>query len=156
MTSDSRARLIGLLGAAAAATLALAALLPSKWVLRTGLGWQDDHFFAYFVTTTILCIASRRPYVVTAFFIVLSALLEALQGLTPDRIPDFTTVFWGTAGVVSAATLVTQLIRARRSWLARRRSRSSGAIVGGPHPGAGRQACVSSALVGGMSGRIFQ
>jgi hypothetical protein len=38
-----------------------------------------------------------------------------LQGLTPDRFPDLTAALAGAAGVISAATLVMLLVRARRS-----------------------------------------
>jgi hypothetical protein len=34
-----------------------------------------------------------------------AALLEALQGFTPDRVPDLPTAFSGAAGVLSAALL---------------------------------------------------
>ena len=60
----------------------------------------------YFATTTILCIASRTPFVVAVSLIVCSVFLEALQGLTPDRFPDFIAALAGMAGVISAATLV--------------------------------------------------
>ena len=62
MTFDSKARLSGLLGAATLAALSMAALLPTKWVPRTGLGWQVEHFSIYFATAFVLCIAFRRPY----------------------------------------------------------------------------------------------
>ena len=80
MISDSRARWIGLLGATAVAALAMAALLPSKWVPRTGLGWQVEHFLTYFATMIVLCIAWRRPYIVAVSLVAFSGLLEALQG----------------------------------------------------------------------------
>ena len=99
-------RLFGALGATALAALVLATLLPTGWVPRTGLGWGKEHFLMYFATTTILCIASRRPFVVAVSLIVCSVFLEALQGLTPDRVPDFIAALAGTAGVISAATLV--------------------------------------------------
>jgi hypothetical protein len=44
-----------------------------------------------------------------------SGVLEALQGLTPDRFPDLIAALAGAAGVLSAATLVMLLVRARRS-----------------------------------------
>jgi VanZ family protein len=113
MTSDSKTRLIGLLGAAAFAALAMAALLPTKWVPRTGLGWQVEHFSIYFATTLVLCIAFRRPYVIAISVIVSSAILEALQGLTPDRVPDLTSALCGAAGAISAAILIEFFIRAR-------------------------------------------
>ena len=113
MTSDSKTRLIRLLGAAAFAAVAMAALLPTKWVPRTGLGWQVEHFSIYFATTLVLCIAFPRPYIVAISVIVSSAILEALQGLTPDRVPDLTTALCGAAGAISATILIEFLIRAR-------------------------------------------
>ena len=113
MTSNSKARLIGLLGAAAFAALVMAALLPTKWVPRTGLGWQVEHFSIYFATTLILCITFPSPYVVPISVIVSSAILEALQVLTPDRVPDLTTAPCGAAGAIVAAILIEFFIRAR-------------------------------------------
>ena len=113
MTSDSKTRLFGLLGAAAFTAVAMAALLPTKWVPRTGLGWQVEHFSIYFVTTLVLCIAFRSPYVVAISVIVSSAILEVLQVLTPDRVPDLTTALCGAAGAISATILIEFFIRAR-------------------------------------------
>ena len=113
MTSDRKARLTGLVGASAFAAVAMAALLPTKWVPRTGLGWQVEHFSVYFATTLVLCIAFRRPYVVVISVILSSAILEVLQGLTPDRVPDLTTALCGAAGAISAAILIELFIRAR-------------------------------------------
>ena len=119
MTSDSsRARLIGLLGATALAALAMATLLPTKWVPRTG-HWEVEHFIAYFATTMILSIASRRPIIVASSLIMFAGILEALQGLTPDRIPDFTSALCGAGGVISAATLLTFFVRATQITLSR-------------------------------------
>src|SRR6478752_4291226 len=80
MNSDSRARFVGLLGATALAALAMATLLPTKWVPRTG-HWEVEHFIAYFVTTTILSSASRRPFIVAGSLVMFAGILEALQGL---------------------------------------------------------------------------
>ena len=91
---DSRARLIGLLGAAAVAGLSLATLLPTHWVPRTGLGWENEHFIVYFTTTIILSLASRKPYVVAIGLTTFAGVLEACQGLTPDRFPDLTRTEW--------------------------------------------------------------
>jgi VanZ family protein len=113
--TDSRARLVGLLGVTAAAALTLATLLPSKWVPRTGFGWEDEHFIVYFATTMILSMASRRPCVVAIALMICAGVLEAAQGLTPDRSPDFTAAFSGAAGVISAAVLVILLMRRTRS-----------------------------------------
>ena len=114
MTSDSRARLIGLLGATALAALAMAALLPTKWVPRTGLGWGVEHFSVYFATTIVLCIAWPRPFIVAVSLIMFSGILEALQGLTPDRMPDFTAALSGASGAIFAAILFDLFIRARK------------------------------------------
>ena len=50
------------------ASLAMGALLPTKWVPRTGLGWEVEHFLIYFATTFALCIALRRPVLVAGRF----------------------------------------------------------------------------------------
>ena len=113
MTFDSKARLSGLLGAATLAALSTAALLPTKWVPPTGLGWQVEHFSIYFATAFVLCIAFRRPYVVAISVVTSSAILEALQGLTPDRVPDLTSALCGAAGAISATLLIEFFIRAR-------------------------------------------
>ena len=102
------------MGATAVAALAMAALLPSKWVPRTGLGWQVEHFLIYFATMIVLCIAWRRPYIVAVSLVAFSGLLEALQGLTPDRIPDSIAALGGAAGAISAAVLIELLICARQ------------------------------------------
>ena len=115
--TDSKARLIGLLGAIAATALTLATLLPAKWIPRTGLGWEDEHFIIYFATTISLSLASRRPCVVAIALTMFAGVLEACQGLTPDRIPDFTAALSGAGGVISATILIILLIRARRSFL---------------------------------------
>jgi VanZ family protein len=115
MTSDSsKSRLIGLLAATAAAALAMATLLPARWVPRTG-HWEVEHFLAYLATTMVLSIASRRPIIVAGSLIMFAGILEVLQGLTPDRFPDVASALCGAAGVISAATLVLLLLRMRRS-----------------------------------------
>ena len=115
MTSDSKLRLTALLGATAIAALTMAALFPTKWVPRTGLGWELEHFLVYFVTTLVLCLAWRRPLVVAVSLMTFSGLLEALQGLTPDRSPDLITALGGAAGAISAAILVKVLLWAREA-----------------------------------------
>jgi hypothetical protein len=42
---------------------------------------------------------------VAAWLVPFALLLEALQGLTPDRVPDLPTALFGAAGVASAALL---------------------------------------------------
>ena len=133
--TDSRARLIGLLSVTAAAALTLATLLPTEWIPRTGLGWEDEHFIVYFATTIVLSLASRRPYVVAIALMIFGGVLEACQGLTPDRFPDVTAALSGAVGVISAATWVIFLIRARsrlpafREWLRSVPARKAGATL---------------------------
>ena len=80
--------MIGLLGAAAVAGLSLAALLPTHWVPRTGLGWENEHFHpVYFTTTIILSLASRKPYVVAIGLTTFAGVLEACQGLDARSLP---------------------------------------------------------------------
>src|SRR5690348_17754505 len=40
--------------------LVIAALGPAKWVPRSELGWQFDHFIGYFGITLFLCFAWPR------------------------------------------------------------------------------------------------
>src|SRR5919201_1456182 len=93
---------------AAMALLAFAALGPGKWVPRSGLGWQVDHFVGYFAITWLVCFAWSRPLRVGGALIALSAVLETLQIFTPDRTFDFWAVFYGGSGVV-AATIPAEL-----------------------------------------------
>jgi hypothetical protein len=95
--------------------LILATLLPTNWVPRTGLGWENEHFIVYFATTIILSLASRKPYVVAIGLTIFAGVLEACQGLTPDRFPDLTAALSGAVGVMSAATLVTLAVWAKRA-----------------------------------------
>jgi hypothetical protein len=99
---------------AAVALLVFAALGPAEWQLRTGLGFQIEHFLAFFGVTSIVCLAWPRPFVVGGAFMAVSPLLEGLQDLTPDRIPNLEAAFWGTAGALAAALLAELLIRARK------------------------------------------
>ena len=65
--------------------LVFVALGPAKWVPRSGLGWQIDHFVGYFAFTLMFCLAWPRPLVVGGALMVLAVLLEGLQAFTPDR-----------------------------------------------------------------------
>jgi len=100
---------------AAIALLVFAALGPAAWQVRTGLGWQVDHFLAYFVVTPIFCLAWRRPFVVGGALMVIGALLEGLQAFTPDRMPSLVAAFWGASGALAAALIAELFIRAQRA-----------------------------------------
>src|SRR5262245_63878357 len=113
--TDSRSRLFGILSAAAVAGLILATLLPTNWVPRTGLGWENEHFIVYFATTFLLSLASRKPYVVAIGLTTFAGVLEACQGLTPDRFPDLTAALSGAVGVISAASLVICVVWGKRA-----------------------------------------
>ena len=118
--SFSRAQLIGLLGATAVASLVMGALLPTKWVPRTGLGWEVEHFLIYFATTFALCVALRRPIMVAGSLLLFSGILEAMQNFTPDRTPDLTAAFAGGSGAILGAALFELFLRAWR-WARSRR-----------------------------------
>lgn len=108
-------RWIGLAGGVALlVAIAVATFIPEQWQLRTGLHWLTEHFLIYFAATTILCLAWPRPFVVAGVLMVLAGLLEALQGLTADRIPDLPTAFSGVAGVAAAALLADLVISLRK------------------------------------------
>jgi hypothetical protein len=107
-------------GTGAVLLLAVAAdsLVPVAFQLRLGLHWLTEHFLAYFAVTFLLCLALPRPYFVAAGLMAIAAALEALQGLTADRIPDVPTAFCGAAGVLVAslaASLVTEAWQRRHA-----------------------------------------
>ena len=99
----------------------VASLIPVNLQIRTGLHWQIEHFLAYFVATAIFCLAWPRPFIVAGVMMAFSALLEALQGLTPDRTPDLPTALAAAAGALTAGVLAKLVIRLRKLALARAR-----------------------------------
>ena len=99
---------------AAIAAVAFVQLGPSNWQFRTGLGWQTEHVLAYFVVTSIICLAWPRPFVVGPAMMAAAILLEALQALTPDRHANFLAALCGAGGALAAAVLAELFIRARR------------------------------------------
>jgi VanZ family protein len=94
--------------------LVIAALGPAKWTPRTALGWQIDHFVGYFAITLFVCIAWPRPFVVGGALMVVSALLEGLQALTPDRSSNLVAAIWGAGGALAATLLAELFIRVWR------------------------------------------
>jgi hypothetical protein len=75
------------------------------------LGWKTEHFFGFFTATFISCFAWPRPLMVGLALMATAGLLEALQGLTPDRIPDFPTALSGAGGALLASIAVEVLVR---------------------------------------------
>ena len=70
---------------AALVLLVFLALGPAKWQPRSGIGWEYDHFFGYFVFTLLFCLARPRPLLVGGALVAFAVLLEVLQGFLPDR-----------------------------------------------------------------------
>ena len=63
----------------------------AKWQPRMSLGWELDHVSGYFLIILLVCLAWPRPFIVGPFhcrsvLMIFAMALEALQGLTPDRI----------------------------------------------------------------------
>ena len=96
--------------------LAFAALGPGKWVPRSGLGWQIDHFVGFFAFTLLVCLAWPRALVVGGAITAFAFLLEGLQALTLDRHADLHAALYSAAGVLAAALPADLFIRAPR-WL---------------------------------------
>ena len=67
----------------------------------------------------IFCLAWPRPFIVVGVIMAFAALLEALQGLTPDRTPDLPTALAAAAGALTAGVLAWLVILARKLALAR-------------------------------------
>jgi VanZ family protein len=106
-----------IVGALLTCAIAVASLVPKAWQFRLGLHWLVEHFLAYFALTAVFSIASRKPIAVAAALIPFALVLETLQALTPDRVPDPVTALFAVTGVASAtllADLGLTLIRACR------------------------------------------
>jgi len=99
---------------AAEMTSVAVSTVPVDWQVRLGLHWLTEHFLAYFAVTSIVCVAWPRPMAVAAWLVPFAVLLEALQGLTADRVPDLPTALFGAAGVASAALLADLALWLRR------------------------------------------
>ena len=116
---SSRSRLIAVCGAIVLIAAVIASLIPANMQLRTGLHWQVEHFLVYFAATAIFCLAWPRPLIVAGVMVAFAAVLEALQGLTPDRTPDLPTALSAAAGVLTAGVLAWLVLRLRKLALAR-------------------------------------
>jgi VanZ family protein len=115
----ARSKWIALCGAGVIAAAIVASQIPANMQLRTGLHWQVEHFLVYFAATSVFCLAWPRPFIVAGVMVAFSALLEALQGLTPDRTPDLPTALAAAAGALTAGVLAWLVIMARKLALAR-------------------------------------
>jgi hypothetical protein len=96
--------------------IAIYALGPAHWALRTGLGWQTEHVLGYFAVTLLLCLAWPRPLVVGVAVMIFAPMLEGLQGLTPDRHPNLLAALCGASGALAAALLAELFIRVKAKW----------------------------------------
>jgi VanZ family protein len=114
MESSSISKWTALAGSVLVMAIAVDSLVPVEWQVRSGLHWLIEHFLAYFAVTFVLCLTLPRPLIVAGALVALAGLLEALQGLTADRIPDLPTAFCGAAGALTGALLADLLMRVRR------------------------------------------
>jgi hypothetical protein len=87
-------------------------------VPRTNLGFELDHFLAFFLVAALACLAWPRPFLVGgASLIIFGALLEVLQLLTPDRSANVLGAFYSALGALVAAIIAELVIRGRRGRL---------------------------------------
>jgi len=93
--------------------LVFIALAPQKWVPRSGLGWELDHFVGYFVFTLVFCLAWPRPVLVGGALMAFAVLLEGLQAFPPDRSSNLVAALLSAGGVSSAALLAELFMQAR-------------------------------------------
>jgi hypothetical protein len=113
MTASRRRIWIFKAGAAAVVLIAAASLVPANMQIRTG-HWLVEHFLAYLGARFILCLVWPRPLIVAGVLMAVSALLEILQGLTTDRVPDLPTALSGADGALTGALVAKLMLRARR------------------------------------------
>jgi hypothetical protein len=119
MVGSPRSNWLVLAGAVLLAAIIMASFVPAAWQVRLGLHWLVEHFIAYFALTAIFCLAWPRPMAVAAVLVPLAALIETLQGLTSDRVPDAVTALIAASGVASAALLADLVL-----WLRKGRGRA--------------------------------
>ena len=98
---------------AAVAFLVIASLSGAMVQPRTPLGWQLEHFLAYFVVTIIVSVALSRPWAVGGALAVLGGVLEVLQFFTPDRTPNIIAALCSAVGALVGALLMGLLMRGR-------------------------------------------
>lgn len=99
--------------AAAVAFLVIASLSGAMVQPRTPLGWELEHFLAYFAATVIVSVALSRPWAVGGAMLVLGGVLELLQFLTPDRTPNIIAALCSAAGALAGALLMGLFMRGK-------------------------------------------
>ena len=107
LTTNFRLRWIRLCGVVAVALIIIASvMLPTNWEqLRTG-HWAVEHFIAYFVAASIVCLGWRRPFLPSReLSLAAAALLEVLQSLTPNHSANLLAVLSEVGGALAAALL---------------------------------------------------
>ena len=114
MAPASHSRLMRLFFVAAAvAFLVIASLSGAMVQPRTILGWELEHFLAYFAATVIVSVALSRPWAVGGAMAVLGGVLELLQFLTPDRTPNTIAALCSAAGALAGALLMGLFMRGK-------------------------------------------
>ena len=93
--------------------IAYIALGPANLQLRPMVGWKTEHCLGFMMVTFIACLAWPKPLVIGPLLIATAGLLEALQGLTPDRIPDLATAVSGAGGALVGSIAASVLIHWR-------------------------------------------
>jgi VanZ family protein len=83
--------------------LAILALLPATFMMRTSLGGHAEHFVAYLGTAILMGLTyqkSPRLTVQCVLLIMYAAALEAGQLYSPGRHPSFQDLAFSAAGVL--------------------------------------------------------
>jgi VanZ family protein len=105
-----------LLGTVVVAAILFASLAPVGWQMRFGLHWLVEHFLVFFALTVLACLTWPKPMIVAGVLVSFAVLLEAAQGLTPDRTPDLATALSAASGVSLAALLFDLALTLRGKW----------------------------------------
>jgi hypothetical protein len=94
--------------------IATASLIPAKMQIRFGLNWLTEHFLVYCIAGMIFSLVWKRPVSVALLLVLFAGVLQALQGFTPDLVPDLPTALAGALGALSGVVAVRLVLGALR------------------------------------------
>jgi VanZ family protein len=112
------------------AALAVSLLIPKGYLPDTRLEEEVEHAVAFFAVGGGLAMAFRSALLPALGLVVMAAVMEVLQSLSPGRGPELMDFIYGAAGATAGVALVNAAFR-RAAWAAAlRHSAKSGSPEG--------------------------